>query len=413
MDDSRDSAADPHLESLRIQAAAVVAQQAAVGEQELRLADREAGLARQEDQLAARLEHQRRELLALQDQITEARSALRAKRAAHATLAEQQQRELAAAREQAAESLRAAKAERQRLVDLRRRLIQRGRRHWQARRKAADARDAELRQHADRLAADRAAIVARIEQFNSEFELDKRRLHEAWSQFERERREWQDRRNIESGAAAARVRALALRSKAVAASERKLAADRAASAGELADRRRELDQLETRIGNARLRLLEQQSVDTRHFIRDTRPEDPGAAAPVSALVPMHLDGDAAHRRRTEYLARVADELADQRLHLTEQVERLLRTQQAWHADRMAALHDLELIGSRFEGRELDFDRRDRELQVGRSRVQAEYQTAAQSRLRLEAERVRAEARDAERRLALDSRWAELDGREQR
>src|SRR5207237_1545938 len=168
-----DAAADPDLEALRIQAAAVVAQQAALGELEFRLCDRETALARQEEQVAGRLEDQRRQLLDLQDQITEARAALRQKRAAHATLADQQQRDLAAAREEAAELQRVAKGERQRLSDLRRRLIQRGRRHWQARRQEVEAREADLNRAADRLAADRTAVSEQVVQVHGPVEVGK------------------------------------------------------------------------------------------------------------------------------------------------------------------------------------------------------------------------------------------------
>ena len=407
MDDS--TAGIGHLESLRIQAAAVVAQQADLDERELRIVDREAALVRQEEQLAGRLEDQRRQLLDLQDQITEARSALREKRSAHAALAEEQQKELAAAREEAAESLRSAKGERHRLTELRRRLIQRGRRHWQAQRKEADARELRLHLEADTIADDRAALVAHIEQFNGQIELDKRRLADGWTVFDRERREWQGRRDAETAAAAAQVRDLARRAKAVAAAERKIGVDRANLAREIADRRQELEQLETRIGNARWRLLEQQAVqlDTRHEARDTCEINPPPVSGVPCLVSVPSEPESVLARRTEMLSRVADELADQRLHLTEQVERLLRTQQIWHTDRNAALRDLETIGMRFEARELDLDRRGRELQTARAGVRAEYQSAAQLRLRLEAERVRAEARAAEQRAASDARWAEF------
>ena len=68
---------DALLESLRIQAAAVAAQQSALTELEIRLADRETSLVRQENQLATHLETQRRQLLELQDQITVARASLR------------------------------------------------------------------------------------------------------------------------------------------------------------------------------------------------------------------------------------------------------------------------------------------------------------------------------------------------
>ena len=178
---------------------------------------------------------------------------------------------MAAAKEEAAESLRSAKVERQRLTELRRRLIQRGRRHWQAQRKEADAREVRLHVEADSIAEDRASLLTHIEQFNGQIELDKRRLADGWAVFDRERRQWQSRRDAETAAAAAQVRDLARRAKAVVAAERKIAADRVQLARDIAKRQLELEQLETRIGNARWRLLEQQAVqlDKKQEPRDS------------------------------------------------------------------------------------------------------------------------------------------------
>jgi hypothetical protein len=404
MDDSC-AADDPDVVALRIQAAAVVAQQAALGEREMRLAEREAALARQEEQVAGRLESQRRQLLDLQDQITSARTALREKRSAHAALTQQQARDLAAAREDAAELQRSAKAERQRLIDLRRRLIQRGRRHWQARRKEAEAREAELCRQADRLDAERRTFTERVEQFNTRAEIDKRRIIDGWTHLERERQEWRDKRKADDAAAAAHARVVARRAKAVAAAERRIAAERADLARELADRRRELDRLETRIGNARLRLLDQQAT-----VLDAGREIEALVARVSNSPTAPSEQEATLQQRAEALAHIADELADQRLHLAEQVELLLLAQQQWHADRTAALRDLDLIGSRFEARELELDRRSREVQAAATAVQAEFQSASQTRLRLEAEQAKADAREADRRAAQDGRSAELEAR---
>lgn len=393
---------DPYLESLRIQAAAVVAQQAALTEHELRLGDREASLSRQEEQLAGRLEDQRRQLLDLQDQITEARAKLREKRAAHAAAAEQQRQELATAREEAAEMQRAARAERQRLKDLRRRLLLRSRRQTHARRKEAEAHEAALSREVDRLAAERTAFVEQIERVNGEAELDKRRLKEAWDRLHRERRAWQDRRAAEETAGAEMARDVARRAKAAAAAEKRVAADRSRLDRDLADRRRELEQLETRIVNGRQRLLEQHSAEIKPV---------PAPSPAPTFPPGPQDVDAASEKRRQTLARVADELADQRLHLAEQIERLVRTQHEWHAGRTAALNDVEAIATSLEARELDLDRRARELQAARAAVQTEADALAQVRLRLDAERARAESRAADRLAEVRGRWAELDARE--
>src|SRR5262249_38136989 len=159
----------------------------------------------------------------------------------------------------------------------------------------------------------------------------------------------------------------------------------------VADRRVELEQLETRIVNARCRLLDIQAEMLRP------PELPAAAAdePVGTVPAAYVDGleqrEALVQRRDPGVAPGPAETAGQRLHLAEQVERLLRTQQQWHADRTAALRDLETIGTRFEARELDLDRQTRDLHAARAAVQAEAETVTQLRLRLEAEQARAES----------------------
>src|SRR5262249_58625493 len=108
-------------------------------------------LARQEGQLATHLEDKRRQLLELQDQITEARSALRQKRAAHAELAGRQQHELAQARAEAADLQGAARAERQRLLALRRRMLRRWRRPKLAHPPGIQAQEATLQRQRDPL----------------------------------------------------------------------------------------------------------------------------------------------------------------------------------------------------------------------------------------------------------------------
>lgn len=403
----------PDDETLQAQAAAIIAQQAALNDQETRLTERDAALSQQESQLAERLEEQRRELLDLQDQITAARIALRQKRADHVALVEEQQRELASAREAAAELQRCAKVDRERLLVLRRRMIQRGRKHWQSRRKANAELEARLRQQADQFDAEKSKFAEHREQSNGQIELDKRRLKDAWDRLHNAQREWQAKRTNEESVAQERTRNLARRAKAVAAGEQRLNADRGKLEREQAELHKELEQLETRIANGRALLLRIQPEPFK-----LAPPGVPISAPVAPipLPPSDFMKDLEQRetaidRRAEALARVADELNDQRMHLTEQAERLVRTQQQWHSDRNEALRDLETICVRFQGRELDLDRRVRELGAARIRLQAEYESVTQARLKLEAEQARRASTDADRRAELDARWAELDVRE--
>src|SRR5204863_206087 len=64
-----------------------------------------------------------------------------------------------------------------------------------------------------------------------------------------------------------------------------------------------------------------------------------------------------------------------------------------------------------QAREMDLDRRSRELQSYRAAAHGESEALAQLRLRLDAERARAESRDGDRRAEVLARWSELDARE--
>src|SRR5262245_1696060 len=85
-------------ESLRIQAAAVAAQQAALLEVENRLQQRCMAMDRQEAQLAAHLDEKRRRLAEIRNQAHQARQALARERAAHREQVAKDTQDLAAAR---------------------------------------------------------------------------------------------------------------------------------------------------------------------------------------------------------------------------------------------------------------------------------------------------------------------------
>ena len=101
------------LDALRIQAAAVAAQQAALTDEELRLQQRRGALEKQEAQLAVHLDERRRRLLALQNKIKAQRAEL-----------------LDGLRQEKADAVR----ERRHLEELRERQKQRWREHWRRRR---------------------------------------------------------------------------------------------------------------------------------------------------------------------------------------------------------------------------------------------------------------------------------------
>jgi hypothetical protein len=121
--------------------------------------------------------------------------------------------------------------------------------------------------------------------------------------------------------------------------------------------------------------------------------------------------EAALAQRGAVLARVADELADQRLHLAEQAERLLLAHQTWCADRVAAMQDLEQLGARLPEREQELARRDDDLRKQQVRLRAEAEALAALGLRLEAQRARADVCAADRQAELDHLRSAQDLRE--
>src|SRR5207248_6459930 len=122
--------------------------------------------------------------------------------------------------------------------------------------------------------------------------------------------------------------------------------------------------------------------------------------------------DDALEHRAETLARVAAELADQRLLLAEQAQRLLKSQEDWIAERAAALRELTEVGTRLQAQEQELALRVHAVETAEERVRAARGGLAHLRLRMEAERVRAQAQVNARRADLDRRADELVLREQ-
>src|SRR5262249_15126839 len=131
-------------DAVRIQAAAVAAQQAALTEEEARLHQCRIALEQQEKQLAAHLENQRCQLLRLRDETRQAEGELQAERQAHEQRARAAAAELAQARQELETSQNQCQAERRRLEGLRGKLKRRWHRHWAAQRQAMRGREAEV-----------------------------------------------------------------------------------------------------------------------------------------------------------------------------------------------------------------------------------------------------------------------------
>jgi Inner membrane component of T3SS, cytoplasmic domain len=399
---------DPAVEALRIQTAALVAQQAALFERELRAQKREVALAQQEEQLAAHLEVKRRQLLDLQDQITDARENLRQKRAALADIAKKQSRNLAVARAEAANLLGQAKAERQRLATLQRRLKQRWHRERHAERTALAAAEAQLAEERRQVAAERDRLSENAARQIGEIELDKRRLKDAWARFGCERKDWQKRHAADLADLHQKWRDLARRDKAVAAAEAQRKAIQAQHEKDIIERRHEIEHLETRIGHARQRML-----DVQAGLLDSRPAGAPILPPTTepTQTTMAPEERCVPDPRWIGIAQVAIELADQRLWLSEQMARLEHARREWIAEREGATVELRELTRALQEKEQSLNRRTNELAAAQQRSQTKRETLAQMQLQLEAEQARRDAALTEWRGDLDRRTSELLARE--
>lgn len=428
-------------EALRIQAAAVAAQQAALAEEEGRLQQRRVVLQRQEEQLAAHLEERRSHLVELRNQVGAARTELRKERATHAE-------QLAAARQELERGRRDNLAlqlrlqlKRQRLVKLHRGLKRRWQRHGAAERAALLQREAalagkrrELEKEAERLEQERAALAEERLRLNGKVELGRRQMDDSRRQLDAARREWEHWRGREQMELAERAQVLELRALELAQAESTLARRKRQWNDARLGLEEQVEGLENRIRNQRRKLLDQQGEMARlgAVIREmevranqlpalpaTGPSaeapTPGPQAmlpalrssgvPEQPLAPAPLDDSSP-------LEAEAAELADQRLHLAEQFERLLWARQRWQEQREAVAAELESLGLRLEERERQLEARALALAPTENALLRRRAEAIQVRAHLESWRARLAAREAAWDTERESLVADLGAREQ-
>ena len=350
---SAETAAQTERDAVRIQAAAVAAQQSALNEEEMRLEQRRLALDKQEEQLAAHLEERRGRLLQLQEQTRQEREAFRAVQVAAEVERAARAKEIQAERDDAAAINKAARTERQRLIELRKRMLIHGKRRWKERETLLARREIELTAGEDRLrrgvekmARDHAVLVEERLRLNGELEVGKRQLREQWQELGMAQQQWEACLNQELTERALRGRDLDARRIAVEEAERVWSERERSARLMLADLHRESVGLEMRIGHLREKLVQQESaVEGWQALRGA--PEVQSALPSAAVAPPALSGPA----RTELLQRIAGRLADQRGRLLEQWQTLLRIQDEWRSEREQAIIGLETAGRSLQEQE--------------------------------------------------------------
>jgi pSer/pThr/pTyr-binding forkhead associated (FHA) protein len=376
-------------DALRIQAAAVAAQQAALGEEEIQLQQRRKALQRQKEQLATHLEERRQELIDLREQARRDRAALKAESETARAQNEEVRAALSKEREAVRQELQQAARERRRLIEFRKRLKQRWRKHWKVHEDALKRREQELagergklERDAECLQRERVQMTQAQLRFNGEVELGRRKLQDEWQQLGLAQQQWEACLNQEQTGRAAHLRELDRRAAAVAASEQ-AAYEQGRHAEELHLKlRKEAEGLDARIRNQRLKLVEQG--------KQSNPSPAGPVAPFEAAAPLPRQREAAV---PAVLARLAGDLADQRLHLLKQWQAFLELREAWEPERAAALAEIEAAARELEQRERWLDARAQALADSEADLRRRQTALFDVRCSLEAWQARLTARE--------------------
>lgn len=396
-------------EALRVQAAAVAAQQTALTEEEGRLQQKRIALQKQEEQLAAHLEEKRQQLEELREQVREARAALRKERAAHAEEMDRAQRELEQTHRKNLAMQQRNQVKRQRLLKLQRGLKRRWQRHAAEKDAVVRRREEELQRlrrevetWKEQLQHDRARLVQEWLRFNGEVEVGRRQLTDNRNAQAAEQRQWSETRARQQSELRERGQALEQRAAELARDERELARRIRQWEGKKANLEREVEGLENRVRHQRRQL---QPPAVSHA--ESAPAAATVPAPSESLPPAAPDRD----RRSLALEGLAAELADQRLQVLEQFERLLRAQQGWQQDRDQVARELEQVGLQLSEREHALNVRELAIAPTERALASRREEATQIRLHLQGWRSRLAARESAWEAERDRVLAEVAARE--
>ncbi len=402
---SQEPPIDTSRDALRVQIAAVAAQQVALDEQEATLGERERDLSLREEQLAARLDEQRRQLAATGDradwekdrrafgrrlaaasaELVQSRVALDAE---HGTLAKERQRLAGVFKKLKTRWQRQA-------VELKQRLVQQE--------TVFNEQKGEFERWRHDLEHRERALNDHLLRVNTDRELGSRQIGDGWTNLKDAQKLWRKRRKQERSLVRLRAIEIEQSKQKLREARRLLIADKEAWQQQQAALQQELFGLNNRVLHQRNRLDEQ------------RVEQPRVAAEPPSTPPA--DG------RVGDVDRLLADVADQRAHLLDQHATMAGLHDDWQRQRDQITGDLETFAQKLLRQEQEMAQRERNVRsdeqavrqreaeaesirqdyaVQLSRVQASEQTLADERQRLEAE-----ARDRQARL--EQQLAELNG----
>jgi pSer/pThr/pTyr-binding forkhead associated (FHA) protein len=439
----------PDKEALRIQVAAVVAQQVALGEDEARLQQRRETLEQQETQLATHLEEKRRRLVELHTEVQATRSALKRDKEAYEKHVEKVTGDLSLAERDMLERRQQADAERRRALALQRRLKERYSRQLRQERESLRERERQvadaaqqIEKESERLAQERAVLAQLGLRFNGDMEVRARQLQLEWDRFRQEERAWQGQRRQENAELESWAGDLEQREVELARGQQTLKheCDRWRSARLGVEK--ELAGLENRVRNQRRKVAEQQQEVVRleanlRQLREAQgaPADPAAAVtpepygpfplppappaeapsaeaePSTALVATPAAA-ADWQQQVSVLETLAGELFDQRLQLAEQWQQLAQARGHWQKEHDTAAAELRFLAARLHEQGQAFLARERALDAGTVELKQRHEELLQLRQHMVGWHARLRSRELAWEAERDRLLAELRGREE-
>jgi hypothetical protein len=385
------AALDGEREALRIQAAAVAAQQAALTDEESRLIHRRQALEKQEAQLATHLEERQKQLKGFQQNLRKSRQTLRRERAEHEKHVSETTDQLLRTRNEVRSEQESLERERKTLSGLVQRLKKRYARHAQADRSAIEQRERELTRNRAALEREKASFAEARLRFNGEVEVGRRRLQEGWEQLRAAEEQARERISKHDTEARRQNAELTARVAALEDAERLLADERHTWETRRADLQREAEGLESRVRNLRRKLQDHEQEALRTGLSaPALIADLGTMAPAPRRVVSESESI-----RLAHVETLLCALADQRLHLLEQAERLTRARDEWHREHSAALTALEAAAEELRQREANLRPREEALSEAEAELRIRDESATQHQMRLEGWQIRLTAEQVE------------------
>ncbi len=223
--------------------------------------------------------------------------------------------------------------------------------------------------------------------FNGEVELGRRQLREEWEDLQLSQQRWEETLNQEQAERTRRERALAATARALAEEQHSWQQRRTTLL-------RDVEGLEARLRNQRQRLMEQeQRLAQVEAALQARPEEPALGL---VLAPTPNSETAVEPARTPaFLGRLAGELTDQRRHLLEQWQRLLRVEGQWQQERNVVIAELERSAQQVELREQQVVQQEQALEELERELRQRQEALAQRQRSLEAGHARLLVRQSE------------------